>query len=174
MQKSSVRQKKSEVRFGSGLAKNSRFGCFLVQTHVSSTHFLQISLITFFSCSSVFLAPFLVKNHQSQKNFLQLVPYAPLNIFIAPCCKNVKACWAKIEIIGGIEVKYWGECIPHPPGICSPAQYGHLRARGQEGSKIGQILRTSFMDSPMTFFLTFTSYQSTFCKNYDLLKLTND
>ena len=32
----------------------------------------------------------------------------------------VEKYWAKIEIIGEMEVKYWGDISPHPPWIYSP------------------------------------------------------
>ena len=78
--------------------------------------------MTFF-CSLTFFAHFFQKYFNTYQYLSYLASSVPQSTFSLPAWwKNIRASWrwAKIKINGGMEVKYWGNGSPHPPGICSP------------------------------------------------------
>ena len=81
-----------------------------------STHFFPIFLMTFFLLAT-FFSPFLVKIALTANKFSPSCTLRPLKYFHCAMMENIKTHWAKIEIIGGMEVKYWGGGMypPTPP-----------------------------------------------------------
>ena len=83
--------------------------------------FSRFFLITFFLLVKLFFTHFLHKCLKTYQYLLYLASSIPPNIFHSQHGGKIlgnSQQWAKVKIIEGMEVKYWGM---YPPGICSPA-----------------------------------------------------
>ena len=81
-----------------------------------STHSLPIFFddlfFLFFLTRHPFFSLFLVKIALTPNKFCPSCTLRPLKYFCCTVMQNIKTIWAKIEIIGGMEVKYWGDVSP--------------------------------------------------------------